>query len=48
MARIYANLCEKNLKNFYSDVPKSLQNSVRAIIEADGYIINDDGTTTKG
>lgn len=46
MARIYANSCEKGLKNFF-DVPKKLQDDVRAIIEADGYIINEDGTVEK-
>lgn len=43
MARIYANSCEKGLKNF-NDVPKRIQPDVRAIIEADGYIIKEDGT----
>ena len=47
MARIYATSCEKDGKNFFT-VPAKLQNKVRAIIEADGYIINDDGTVTKG
>lgn len=47
MARIYATSCEKDGKNFF-DVPKRLQEQVRAIIEADGYIIEADGTVTKG
>ena len=43
MAKIYARLCEKGEKNF-NDVPAKLQAQVRTIIEADGYIINEDGT----
>jgi len=43
MARIYANSCEKGLKNF-NQVPKKLQIQVREIIESDGYVILDDGT----
>lgn len=46
MARVYANLCEKGVRNF-NTVPANLQDDVRAIIEADGYIINPDGTVTK-
>lgn len=46
MARVYANLCEKGVRNFFS-VPENLRPAVRLIIEADGYIINDDGTVTK-
>ena len=46
MARIYATSVERNEKNFY-DVPKKLQDKVRAIIEADGYIIKEDGTVVK-
>lgn len=46
MARIYANSCEKGLKNF-NQVPKKLQPQVKALIEADGYIILDDGTVTR-
>ena len=45
MAKIYARLCEKGEKNF-NDVPTKLQSQVRAIIEADGYVINPDGTVT--
>ena len=45
MAKIYARLCEKGEKNF-NDVPAKLQSQVRAIIEADGYVINPDGTVT--
>ena len=47
MARIYATSCERDGKNF-NDVPAKLKPQVRAIIEADGYIINEDGTVTKG
>lgn len=46
MPRIYANKCEFENKNF-NTVPKKIQADVRAIIEADGYVINDDGTVTK-
>jgi hypothetical protein len=43
MARIYATSCERDGKNFFT-VPKRLQDQVRAIIEADGYVILYDGT----
>lgn len=43
MARIYATSCEKDGKNFFT-VPRRLQDQVRTIIEADGYVILDDGT----
>lgn len=46
MARIYATSCEKDGKNF-NTVPRRIQPQVRAIIEADGYVINEDGTVTK-
>lgn len=46
MARIYATSCEKDGKNFFT-VPARLQNQVRAIIEADGYVIELDGTVVK-
>ena len=46
MARVYANLCEKGVRNFFS-VPENLQPAVRLLIEADGYTINPDGTVTK-
>lgn len=45
-ARIYATACEERGKNFKT-VPKSIQDATRAIIEADGYVINRDGTVTK-
>ena len=47
IAKIYATSCERDGKNFF-DVPKNLQDRVKEIIEADGYIINEDGTVTKG
>lgn len=47
MARIYATACEKDGKNF-NTVPRKLQPAVRALIEADGYIILDDGSVVKG
>lgn len=43
----YATSCEKDGKNFF-DVPKRLQPQVRKLIEEDGYVINEDGTVTKG
>lgn len=33
--------------NNFNQVPAKLKDQVRAIIEADGYIINEDGTVTK-
>lgn len=42
MAKIYATACEKDGKNF-NTVPKALQAKVRALIEADGYVILEDG-----
>lgn len=46
MAKIYAKSCEVDGKNFYT-VPRRIQDQVRAIIEADGYVIALDGTVTK-
>lgn len=48
MARVYASACERkyNPKNF-NTVPERLQDEVRSIVEADGYIINEDGTLVK-
>lgn len=46
MAKVYSRLCEKGEKNFY-DVPKKLQNDVKAIIEEDGYTILEDGSVVK-
>ena len=43
MPKIYARACESDGKNFFT-VPKKLQDQVRAIIEADGYVILYDGT----
>lgn len=45
MAKVYARLCEKGKKNF-NEVPSNLQKEVRAVIEADGYVIGNDGTVT--
>lgn len=45
MARIYATSCERG-KNF-NTVPAKIQEQVRAIIEADGYMILEDGTVVK-
>lgn len=42
MARIYATSVERGEKNFF-DVPKKLQDRVREIIEADGYVIDESG-----
>jgi len=46
MARIYANQCENNGKNF-NTVPSKIAEKVRELIIADGYIIKDDGTVVK-
>ena len=46
MVRIYATSVERGEKNFF-DVPAKLQDKVRAVIEADGYTINEDGTVIK-
>ena len=46
MVKVYARACEADGKNFYT-VPKSLQSKVKAQIEADGYVILDDGTVVK-
>ena len=46
MAKVYARACESDGKNFFT-VPKKLQAQVRAIIEADGYVIQEDGTVVK-
>lgn len=45
IAKVYARSCEKGTKNF-KEVPDNLQKEVKAIIEADGYVINKDGTVT--
>ena len=49
MARIYATACEKDGKNFNTvpDKPKGFKAKVRAIIEADGFVILEDGTVVK-
>lgn len=48
MARVYASACEReeNPKNF-NTVPAKIKDEVRSIIEADGCIINEDGTVSK-
>lgn len=46
MVKVYARSCEADGKNF-NTVPKSLQAKVKAQIEADGYVVNEDGTVTK-
>lgn len=46
MVKIYTTACEKDGKNFFT-VPKSLQAKVKAQIEADGYVILEDGTVVK-
>ena len=46
MARVYANLCEKGIRNFFT-VPANLRDQVEEIIISDGYIINEDGTVVK-
>ena len=46
MARVYANLCEKGIRNFFT-VPTNLRDQVEEIIISDGYMINEDGTVVK-
>ena len=46
MARVYANLCEKGVRNFLT-VPAKLRDQVEEIIISDGYMINEDGTVVK-
>lgn len=46
MARVYANLCEKGVRNFFS-VPANLREQIEEIIISDGYMINEDGTVVK-
>lgn len=46
MAKIYVSLCEKGARNF-NTVPAKLQAEVRAQIEADGFMINEDGTVER-
>lgn len=43
---LWAKKCERGEKNFH-EVPAKLQDEVRAIIEGDGFIINEDGTVTE-
>lgn len=54
MVNIYARLCEKGEYNYYDDIVNSSKLSVRKLssqiriqIEADGYVINEDGTVTR-
>ena len=37
MARVYANLCEKGVRNFFT-VPANLRDQVEEIIISDGYM----------
>lgn len=46
IAKIYARSCEKDGKNF-NTIPNRIKDQVREIIEADGFVINEDGTVTK-
>lgn len=46
MAKVYARSCESDGRNF-NTVPSKLQTQVRALIEADGYEIQQDGTVIK-
>lgn len=41
--KLYATACIKDGKNFFT-VPENLQDDVRALIEAQGYDILDDGS----
>lgn len=42
MVKIYVSLCEKGARNFYT-VPTKFQDEVRKQVEADGYMIDEDG-----
>lgn len=46
MVAKYVRKLEEGTMNF-NDVPKLWSAKVRKQIEADGYVINDDGTVTK-
>lgn len=46
LLNIYASYCETNAKNFYKDVPEDLQHPVMEIISGDGFMVNEDGTTS--
>ena len=46
MARVYANLCEKGVRNFFT-VPANLRDQVEEIIISNGYMINEDDTVVK-
>lgn len=43
MVKVFATSCEKDGRNF-NTVPKPMQAKVKAQIEADGYVILEDGT----
>lgn len=54
MIKVYARSCERGQKNFYDDIVNSTTKSVRdasdairAQIEDDGYVINEDGTCSR-
>lgn len=51
IVKVYARQCEKGEKNYYDDIVNSKSASVRKLaeqikaqIEADGYVILEDGT----
>ena len=46
MARVYANLCEKGVRQCFT-VHANLRDQVEEIIISDGYMINEDGTVVK-
>lgn len=43
---MYASYCEKNLKNFNTDVPDPMKAEVRDVITSDLFMVNEDGTTS--
>ena len=47
MEKVYADLCIKDGKNFYSIKSKTMQAKVRLILEEKGYTIQEDGTVVK-
>lgn len=45
LANIYAAYCENNRKNF-NDVPEAMKTIVNAVIDSDGFMVNEDGTVS--
>lgn len=47
ISRLWADRLEDGRIDNFNKVPAKLQDSVRELIYADGYVINADGTITK-